>query len=267
MFSSPLSRREVLKTSSCGFGYLALAGLFGQELLGQAARAATAEQHPLAAKKPHFTPRAKRVIFMFMQGGPSHVDTFDYKPALTRDDGKAPTESGGKANRKLMKSPWKFSPAGQSGLMISELFPNVAKHADDLCLLNGMATDLPNHPQAAVQMHTGSFQFVRPSMGSWILYGLGSENQELPGFITLNPLSRIGGAQNYGSSFLPAPYQGTRIGGEGEPLARASVPHIVNRELPPSLQRKQLDLLQSLNRTRLEQDAVNNELEGVIQSY
>src|SRR5262245_21162590 len=170
MFYSPLSRRELLQASSCGFGYLALAGLFGQ-----CARAATSEQHPLAPKKPHFTPRAKRVIFMFMQGGPSHVDTFDYKPALERDDGKAPTAgTTAKGNRKLMKSPWKFSPAGKSGLMISELFPSVAQHADDLCLLNGMVTDLPNHPQAAVQLHTGSFQFVRPSMGAWILYGLGT---------------------------------------------------------------------------------------------
>src|SRR3954454_20946144 len=114
MIPSALSRREVLKTSSCGFGYLALAGLFGDT-----ARAATAEEHPLAAKKPHFTPRAKRVIFMFMQGGPSHVDTFDYKPALERDDGKTPMEGTAKGNRKLMKSPWKFWPAGQSGLMIS----------------------------------------------------------------------------------------------------------------------------------------------------
>src|SRR6267142_1195253 len=145
MIHASLSRREILKTTSCGFGYLALAGLFAQT-----ARAATAE-HPLAAKKPHFTPRAKRVIFMFMQGGPSHVDTFDYKPALERDDGKTPTEVAGKGNRKLMKSPWKFSPAGQSGLMISELFPHLATQADDLCLLNGMVTDLPNHPQAAVQ--------------------------------------------------------------------------------------------------------------------
>ena len=125
MFNT-LSRRQILKSTSCGFGYLALAGLFANT-----ARAATAEQHPLAAKKPHFTPRSKRVIFMFMQGGPSHVDTFDYKPALERDDGKAPTEVAGKGNRKLMKSPWKFSPAGQSGLMISELFPELAKHADD----------------------------------------------------------------------------------------------------------------------------------------
>jgi hypothetical protein len=262
MLSSILSRREILKTSSCGFGYLALSSLFGQ-----AARAATSEQHPLAAKKPHFTPRAKRVIFMFMQGGPSHVDTFDHKPALTRDDGKAPSETGGKANRKLMKSPWKFSPAGQSGLMISELFPHVAKHADDLCLLNSMATDLPNHPQAAVQLHTGSFQFVRPSVGAWVLYGLGTENQELPGFITINPITRVGGAVNFGSSFLPAPFQGTPIGGEGQSLANAVIPNIANRELTREQQRKQLDLLQSINRDRLSQDKVNNELEGVIESY
>jgi hypothetical protein len=135
--------------------------------------------------------------------------------------------------------------------MISELFPNVAKHADDLCLLNGMATDLPNHPQAAVQLHTGSFQFVRPSMGAWILYGLGTENQELPGFITINPITRVGGAVNFGSSFLPAPFQGTPIGGEGQSLANAVIPNIANRELTREQQRKQLDLLQSINRDRL----------------
>src|SRR3954468_16071762 len=254
------SRRQILKTTSCGFGYLALAGL-----LKQTARAASAE-HPLAAKKPHFAPRAKRVIFMFMQGGPSHVDTFDYKPGLERDDGKAASDVA-KGNRKLMKSPWKFSPAGQSGVMISELFPQVAKHADDLCLLNSMVTDLPNHPQAAVQLHTGSFQFVRPSMGAWILYGLGTENQELPGFLTINPITRVGGAVNFGSSFLPAPFQGTPIGGEGQSLANAVIPNIANRELTRDQQRKQLDLLQSINHGRLSQDKVNSELEGVIESY
>ncbi len=262
MFSAPLSRREILKTTSCGFGYLALAGLFSQE--GRAA----AETSPLAPKKPHFAPKAKRVIFMFMQGGPSHVDTFDYKPALERDDGKTPSEATGKGNRKLMKSPWKFNPSGTSGLPISELFPNVAKHADDLCIVNGMVTDLPNHPQAAVQLHTGSFQFVRPSMGAWVLYGLGTENQELPGFITINPITRVGGAVNFGSSFLPAPFQGTPIGGEGQSLAKGvTIPNIANRELSRDQQRKQLDLLQSINRDRLAQDKVNSELEGVIESY
>ncbi len=262
MFSA-LSRREVLKTTSCGFGYLALAGLFAQQ-------AKASSEHPLAAKKPHFEPRAKRVIFMFMQGGPSHVDTFDHKPALERDDGKAPgsdVPGANRGNRKLMKSPFKFSPAGQSGLMISELFPKLAGQADELCLLNSMVTDLPNHPQAAVQLHTGSFQFIRPSMGAWVVYGLGTENQELPGFITINPITRVGGAVNFGSSFLPAPYQGTPIGGEGQDLSKAVIPNIANRELTRDQQRKQLDLLQTINRERLVQDKVNSELEGVIESY
>ena len=261
---SPLcfSRREMLRNTACGFGYLALASL-----LAETSRAVAADS-PLAPKKPHFEPRAKRVIFMFMQGGPSHVDTFDYKPALERDDGKSPSNVyGAKGNRKLMKSPWKFIPSGESGLPISELFPNLAKHADDLCLVNSMVTDLPNHPQAAVQLHTGNFQFVRPSLGAWVLYGLGTENQELPGFITINPITRVGGAVNFGSAFLPAPYQGTPIGGEGQSLANATIPHIANRELSRTQQRKQLDLVQTLNRDRLAQDQVNSELEGVIESY
>src|SRR6185369_604038 len=238
-------------------GYLALAGLCSQQ-----ARAVPENsfENPLAPKAPHFAAKAKRVIFLFMQGGPSHVDTFDYKPQLAVDDGKV-AGAGNKGNRKLMKSPWEFKQYGESGLPISDLFPHLAKHADKLCLLNGMHTDLPNHPQASVQMHTGSFQFVRPSMGAWALYGLGTENAELPGFITLNPVGKVGGAQNYGSAFLPAAYQGTRIGGEGESLANAKIPHIANAKLSNDLQRKQLDLLQSLNRDRLSQDKVNTDLE------
>ena len=253
----PASRREFLKSTACGFGYLALAGLCSQ---------ANAEESPLAPKSPHFAPKAKRVIFMFMQGGPSHVDTIDYKPQLAADDGKADPSGRGKG-RKLLKSPFSFAQHGKSGLWMSELLPNLAKHADDLCLLNGMHTDVPNHPQAAVQMHTGNFQFVRPSMGAWVLYGLGTENQELPGFITINPVARVGGAQNYGSSFLPAAFQGTPIGREGEQLARARLPNITNPQTEAAAQRKQLDLLQGLNRDRLREDKVNNELEGVIESY
>jgi hypothetical protein len=263
MFNA-LSRRELLKTTSCGFGALAFAGLFGK-----VAKAAV-DSNPLAARQPHFAPKAKRVIFMFNQGGPSHVDTFDHKPALERDDGKSPSSTGNykAGNRKLMKSPFAFSPSGSSGLPISELFPNLAQHADDLCLLNSLHTDLPNHPQASVQMHTGSFQFVRPSMGSWIVYGLGTENEELPGFITINPITRVGGAVNFGSSFLPAPYQGTPIGGEGQNLARgAAIPNIANRSLTREQQRQQLDLLQQINREKLAEDRVNSELEGVIESY
>ena len=264
MFS--LSRRHLLQSTSCGFGMLALAGMLESlGLRGNAAEGASEKANPLLPRQPHFPARAKRVIFMFMQGAPSHVDTFDFKPQLEKDDGK--TAGTGKGNRKLLKSPFAFNPAGNSGIEISELFPNLAKHADDLCLLNSLHCDLPNHPQASVQMHTGSFQFVRPSMGAWVLYGLGTENQELPGFITLNPVGRVGGAQNYGSSFLPAAFQGTRIGGEGEPLAKASVPNIASRGVSKLDQRTQLDLVQELNRERLGRDKVNGDLEGIIESY
>lgn len=251
-----ISRRDLLRTSSCGFGLVALAGLCSS---------ARSEESPLAPKKPHFATKAKRVIFMFMQGGPSHVDTFDYRPKLAEDDGKAAPGKG--KGRKLLKSPFKFAKQGKSGILISELFPKLGALADDLCIINSMFTDVPNHPQAAVQLHTGNFQFVRPSMGAWVLYGLGSENQELPGFITINPLSKVGGAQNYGSAFLPASFQGTKIGGEGQQLANARIANISNSKLALEAQRQQLDLLQEFNRERLEKDVVNNALEGVIESY
>ena len=224
-------------------------------------------KNPLSPKEPHFPPKAKRVIFLCMRGGPSHVDTFDYKPALKEYEGKSPGERRGADNqkgRKLMPSPFKFSQHGDSGLYISELYPHLAKHADELCLINGAHTDLPNHPQALVQLHTGNFQFVRPSMGAWVLYGLGTENQNLPGFITIKPPSRLGGAQNYGSSFLPAVYQGTKI---DNVRAEEAIGNIKNPHFDGSLQRKQLDLLQSLNRNLADQYAANSQLEGVIESY
>ena len=161
----------------------------------------------LAARAPHFPAKAKRVIFLCMRGGPSHVDTFDHKPKLAKDNGR-PSRYG---STPLFASPWAFQQHGQSGLWISELFPNLARHADDLCLLRGMHCDQPAHAQAYVQMHTGSFQFVRPSMGAWTLYGLGTDNQNLPGFISINPPSANGGAQNYGSAFLPGACQGTKF--------------------------------------------------------
>ena len=180
------------------------------------AQAGQVYTNPLSPKRTQIPARAKRVIFACMRGGPSHVDTIDYKPALAMNDGKSLAKF---KNRKLMQSPWKFKKHGQSGLPISELLPNLANHADKLCLLNGMYADVPSHPECFTQLHTGSFQFVRPSMGAWILYGLGTENQNLPGFITINPPTRVGGAQNYGSAFLPAVYQGTAIGQLGADLA------------------------------------------------
>ncbi len=258
-----MSRREMLQTTSSGFGYLAFSAL--------AAEASEKEYtSPLAAKKPHFEPRAKRVIFLCMRGGPSHVDTFDYKPMLKAHAGQAPGDVEGLNNqkgRKLKPSPWEFRPRGESGLLISDLYPHVSKHADDLCLLNSMHTDVPNHPQALVQLHTGSFQFVRPSVGAWVLYGLGTESQDLPGFITIKPPARLGGAQNYGSSFLPAVYQGTRIGDPGQALKDAQIGNIENLTTSAELQRKQVNLIQSMNRTALDRNPTNSQLDGVIESY
>ncbi|WP_372899317.1 DUF1501 domain-containing protein [Stieleria sp.] len=256
-----ISRRNALKTTGCGFGYLAFSAL--------ATQAATRDyKNPLRPKETHFAPKAKRVIFLCMRGGPSHVDTFDYKPELAKFDGKSPGEAAKGQNaqkgRKLMKSPWEFNPHGESGLPISTLYPHLAKHADDLCLLNGSYTDIPNHPQALVQLHTGNFQFVRPSMGAWVLYGLGTESQDLPGFITIKPPARLGGAQNYGSAFLPAVYQGTAI---NDVRSSDAIGNIQNTRFQGDLQRKQLDLLQSMNRNAADRNPSNSQLEGVIESY
>ncbi len=267
-----VSRRAALKLSTCGFGYLAFAGLAAEA----AAKEAKSAESPLAPKLPHFAAKAKRVIFLCMNGGPSHVDTFDHKPKLTADDGKAPPAGKGRGflAGKLLGSPWKFKPSGKSGLMISEAFPELAKQADSLCLLNGMHTNVPAHPQAFLQLHTGTSQFVRPSLGAWVLYGLGTQNQNLPGFISLNPPTNNGGAQNYGSAFLPAIFQGTKIGeGRGFGGGRfggessAKVPNIANPKLGTDAQRAQLDFIQALNREDLARDKVNPQVEGVIESY
>ncbi len=250
-----VSRRDFLRNAACGFGALAFAGL---------ATEAAARENPLAPRAPHFKARAKRVIFLFMQGGPSHVDTFDYKPLLQRDDGK-PMPRGRDANGKgqggtLLGSPWQFRPRGQSGLMISDLFPHLSRHADDLCLLNGMHTDNPAHPQATIQMHTGTSQFVRPSMGSWILYGLGTPNQNLPGYVSINPVQN---AQTYGAAFLPAAYQGTAIGGSS---GNAKIPNVAPG-LPADLQRKQLDLVREMNRDLHDRAPDGGDVEAVIGSF
>ncbi len=257
------SRRQILQSVSCGFGYTAFAGL-----AHEAAAKESSFENPLAPKQPHFGAKAKRVIFLCMRGGPSHVDTFDYKPGLKKHEGKNPGSLGTALNsqkgRKLKSSPWKFQPQGESGIEISELYPHLSKHADDLCLINGAYGDIPNHPQALIQLHTGNFQFVRPSMGAWVLYGLGTESQDLPGFITIKPPARLGGAQNYGSAFLPAFYQGTKIDGQ---LSKASLGNIENTQLPAALQRKQLDLVQSLNRDLAQRQPLNSQIDGVIESY
>ncbi len=251
------SRRSMLQSMATGFGYAAFAGL-----ASQMAAAEKDSKNPLLPKKPHFEPKAKRVIFLSMRGGPSHVDTFDYKPGLAKNNGKK-----SQGNRTLMKSPWGFTQQGESGIHVSDLFPHLGKHADKLCLINGMYGKTPAHPQAYLQLHTGQFQFVRPSVGAWTLYGLGTENQDLPGFITIKPEPQLGGAQNYGSAFLPAMYQGTRIGRRGQNLASAQVGNLSNPEFDMALQRDQLDLIQSMNRDLLHQQKIDPQVEGVIESY
>lgn len=244
---------------SSGLGSIAFASMAAEQ-----ARAAVG-QNPLAAKAPHFAPRAKHVIFLSMGGAPSHVDTFDHKPQLTADSGKP-----GRYGPNLLGSPWEFHQHGQSGLWISSLFPEVSRHADDLCLLRGMHCDQPNHSQASMQTHTGSFQFVRPSMGAWTLYGLGTENADLPGFVVLG---NARGAVNFGSAFLPAFYQGTRVGGGGGRGRRrgggseATFPNIKNPLLDAGTQRSQLDLVQKLNRNKLQRDEHQPGVEGIIQSF
>ncbi len=265
-FHQPHSRRQALKAGSAGFGYLAFSAL--------STLAAERSLNPLAPRVPHFAGKAKRVIFLCMRGAPSHVDTFDHKPLLTRDTGKA----GQRPGARLLGSKWDFQQHGQSGQWISGLFPHVAKHADDLCIINSMHTDIPNHPQATVQLHTGNFQFVRPSLGAWTLYGLGTENDSLPGFVTIAPPNGDGGSQNFGAAFLPAIYQGTpiNVGGAGGLRARLArnqtddrepVSNIDNPRLPKDLQRVQLDYIKSLNMEKLQRDTHQPEVEGVIESF
>jgi len=251
---SNYSRREALQTISTGFGYLAFSALATEQALAAVST---------APRGPHFPARAKRVIFACMRGGPSHVDTFDHKPKLLQDEGK----TAGFGNRKLLGSPFKFKKHGKSGLPISELFPHLAKHADKLCLLNGMHADVPVHPQCFVQLHTGSFQFVRPSVGAWVSYGLGTESQDLPGFVTIKPPTRVGGAQNYGSAFMPAVYQGSAVGSLNDDISKASIGNLRNKSLASGLQRKQIDLIQSMNRNLQKEKPSDQRIDGVIKSY
>ena len=257
---TPMSRREMLKGVSCGFGMLAFAGI-SQSLFARQAAPASA----LAVRDPHFAPRAKRVIFLCMAGGPSHLDMFDYKPKLVADDGKS-LSSGRRRGAKLMGSPFKFSPRGESGMHFSELVPHIGSHADRITMLKGMHTDIPAHAQAQVQMHTGSFQFVRPSLGAWTLYGLGSENENLPGFVTIGPDRGNGGAQKYGSAFLPAVTQGTPIS-----VRRGSGPvkieNLERTRLSRIGQREQIDLIQKLNEDAMRRTGDPDGVDGVIQSY
>jgi hypothetical protein len=264
-----LTRRALLRQTACGFGTLGLTSMVAQ----QAATAASTG-NPLTVRAPHFAPKAKRVIFLFMHGGPSSIDTFDPKPKLAELDGKplpfkrpltfAEGKMGG-----LMKSPWNFKKYGQSGIEVSDLFPNVASCVDDLCVVRSVVGDSVAHGGASLQLHTGSNTFTRPSMGSWVVYGLGSENQNLPGYITIKPSLAHGGAKNWASGFLPAAYQGTAIGNAGIKIEDLAEPieYLTNKGYTPEQQRYELDMLQKMNRAHQFEREFDPELEGRINAF
>jgi hypothetical protein len=259
-----LSRRQALSQAAVGFGSVALASMLSEHGLA-------GETPPLAAQQGHFPARAKRVIFLFMKGGPSQVDTFDPKPLLDRDDGKpCPFDKPRvqfAATGNLLKSPWKFKQHGENGLWVSELFPHLAGCVDDLCMLHSVHGTNPAHGGAALKLHTGSDNFVRPSIGSWVSYGLGTENADLPAFVTICPTLAHGGINNWGSAFLPAVYQGTPLGNASVASDQAKVRYIANPHLPKELQRLQLDQLAKANREHQRQSGAEASLEARISSF
>ena len=256
-----MNRRTALRQLACGFGSLALTGLM-------------ARANPLAARPPHHAARAKRVIFLFMQGGVSHVDSFDHKPRLFADDGKmmhfddarTVAKTGKGAEQRVMKPMWDFKQRGQSGAWVSDLFPQMAAHADKLCVVRSMHTEGVAHGPATLFMHTGSTNFIRPSMGSWITYGLGSANENLPGFVSISPSLGNGGPRNYGNAFLPAVYQGTALGRSGLAAKETAFRNITAARSPDAAKR-QFDLLREINAEQLREKPGDSELEAVIQSY
>jgi len=273
------TRRQMLKDAACGFGSLALAGM----LASQGRAVAGPGANPLAPKQPHYAPRAKRVIFLFMQGGPSHVDTFDPKERLRKDNGQEFAFRNDRTRKdekfKLLKSLWNFKQYGECGTWVSDLFPQVAEHVDDLCVVKSMVTEGVAHGPSTLFMHTGAINLVRPSVGAWLTYGLGTENENLPGFVTISPSSANGGPRNYSNAFLPTIYQGTTIGRAGMPISQGGIRHITNDRIPLAEQRKELDFLQAINREQMRRTTgnrglaepgsvnVDSELEAAIDSF
>ncbi len=250
-----LTRRGLLRSAACGFGGLAFSGL-----------AASA-----AGQGFHHTPRAKRVIFLFMHGGPSQVDTFDFKAALQKHDGdRLPfdpaknLDPSATSQARLMASPWEFRQHGESGLHASSLFPHVARHMDDLCVIRSMQSKGQSHGQAVCMLHTGADNFVRPSVGAWVSYGLGSENADLPAFVSISPSATHGGPRNYGNAFLPAAHQATTIGRNGKLADDASFRFLRGRD-SDAIQARKLALLQEMNHEHLRR-TTHAPVEGMIES-
>jgi len=255
-----LNRREYLRSMIAGTSVASLAGLSGRTL-----EAAPRIEIP----QPHFTPKVKRVIFLFMHGGPSQVDTFDPKPELTKRNGQdIPLELPPNIDAvpKLMKSPWKFSNYGESGLPVSELFPHVAQKVDELCILRSMHSRGQSHGQAVSMLHTGSDNLVRPSMGAWISYGLGSENRDMPAFVSIAPSSGHGGPRNYGSAFLPTVHQGSTIGRQGK-IGNVTIEHLQAKNADASRQSRRLDLVQRMNRTHRTEVGEDASITGMIEAF
>src|SRR2546429_8029893 len=243
---------------------LGLAGLLADDVISSVL--AEGKSSPLTLKPPQFPAKAKRVIFLFMSGGPSHVDTFDPNPRLAQDNGKPLPFEKPKLERtktgNLLGSPYKFKKHGQSGIEVSELFPNLASCVDDICVIRSMVADNINHNGACLQMNTGEQAFSRPCIGSWLLYGLGSENQNLPGFVVLSPSQPAQGAPLWSASFLPAAYQGTLVSNLNDPIA-----NLKNMRFSQPLQRKQLDLLGQLNQMHQAARDEDSRLTARIQSF
>jgi hypothetical protein len=265
---SGLTRREALGRCANGFGLLALAALLGDEAFAAARDAAPSDAalDPLAPKPPHFAPRAKRVIFLFMSGGPSHVDLFDPKPRLIADAGKPPPFELPKLMRtktgNLLPSPWKFEKHGEAGIEMSELLPHLARRADDLCVIRSMVADNINHNGACLQMNTGEQAFSRPSMGSWLLYGLGTVNRDLPGFVVLSPAQPAQGAPLWSSAFLPATFQGTLVSDLAHPIADLS-----NSRRTAARQRDDLDALREFDRVHAARREADARLDARVASF
>jgi hypothetical protein len=244
-----ISRRGWIKAASCGVGALTVSGLAPSQ----------ASASLLSPRQPHFAPRAKRVIFLFIAGGPSQFESFDYKPALKAADGKKGLKGG-----KVLGPLTDFAQHGESGMWISDAFKHLAKQADQLCMLNAMTAPSRAHPIAVPMLHTGEFQFVRPSIGAWVSFGLGTENQDLPGFFTIKPTRTFGGPANYGSAFLPSTFQATRLGWEGQPVKNAAIRNLSSHHgLGSSASERSLKLAQVMNQRLLSQ---SEDVRGVIDS-
>jgi hypothetical protein len=250
-----MERRDFLKSVGAGFGMYGLAGVL------EAA-------NPMAVKAPHFPAKAKRIIYLFLNGGPSQVDTFDPKPMLAKYHGKPMPAGNLKTERKtgnLMRSPFEFRRCGKSGIEVSEIFPKLGNVIDEFCVIRSMYTDRPNHEPSLLMLNSGDKLPGRPSMGSWLTYGLGSENQNLPGYVVLCPGLPVLGHQNWAANFLPAVYQGTYVP-LGEKDSKKLISHIRNSSLTPEKQRRELDLLEKLNQHHMAKQGADPQLEATIQS-